>query len=397
MQRAFVIGTCDTKEAELLYAKAEVERMGAAALLVDVSTRGGSPRADVSAVEVARHHPRGEFFVLGSEDRGTAVSAMAEALVQFLISRRDVGGVLGMGGSGNTVIVTAAMRALPVGIPKLMVSTVAAGNIAPYIGPSDIAMMYAVTDIAGLNAISRTVIGNAAHALAGMMLNPVEAKGQDKPGVGITMFGVTTPCVAQIREIVEKTHECFVFHATGIGGQSMEKLVDSGMLAAVIDVTTTEVADFLCGGILPCTADRFGAVIRTSVPYVGSVGALDMVNFGPRESVPQKFAGRLFHIHNPQVTLMRTMPEENSAIGSWIVERLIRMPGPVRFLLPLRGISAIDAQSKPFYDRAADEALFTAIRKGWTDAPNHRLIEVDAHINDKAFAEECIKQFLEIT
>ncbi len=393
MGKVYIIGTLDTKEAELRYAKRRAEKAGAGVVLVDVSTTPSKAKADVSAREVARHHPKGEAAVLALTDRGAAVGAMAEALSRFMVSRRDVGAVLGLGGSGNTVIVTTAMRALPVGVPKLMVSTVASGNVAPYVGPSDIAMMYAVVDVAGLNAISRKVIANAAHAAAGMALNPVKREKADRPGVGLTMFGVTTPCITQIRSRIEKDFECFVFHATGTGGQSMEKLVDSGLLDSVIDITTTEVADHLFGGILPCTEDRFGAIIRTKIPYVGSVGAIDMVNFGARGTVPKTFEGRTFYIHNPQVTLMRTTPEENRAIGTWIVERLNRMTGPVRFLLPLKGVSAIDAVEQPFHDAEADAALFAAIREGWAVARNRKLVEVDAHINDPAFAAEAVKQF----
>jgi uncharacterized protein (UPF0261 family) len=391
--KVYIIGTLDTKEAELRYAKRRAEKAGAKVVLVDVSTTPSKAKADVSAREIARHHPKGEAAVLGFSDRGVAVGAMAEALSRYMVSRKDVGAVLGLGGSGNTVIVTTAMRALPVGVPKLMVSTVASGNVAPYVGPSDIAMMYAVVDVAGLNAISRKVIANAAHAAAGMALNSVKREKSDKPGVGLTMFGVTTPCITQIRARIEKDFECFVFHATGTGGQSMEKLVDSGLLESVIDITTTEVADHLFGGILPCTEDRFGSIIRTKIPYVGSVGAVDMVNFGAKETVPKTFEGRKFYIHNPQVTLMRTTPAENRAIGTWIVERLNRMAGPVRFLLPLKGVSAIDAVGQPFHDAEADAALFAAIREGWVPARNRKLIEVDAHINDPAFAAEAVKQF----
>ncbi|MGB9142822.1 MAG: Tm-1-like ATP-binding domain-containing protein, partial [Aestuariivirga sp.] len=268
MGKVYIIGTLDTKEAELRYARRRAEKAGAEVVLVDVSTAPNKAKSDVSAREVARHHPKGEVAVMGLSDRGAAVGAMAEALSRYMEARKDVGAVLGLGGSGNTAIVTAAMRALPVGVPKLMVSTVASGNVAPYVGPSDIAMMYAVVDVAGLNAISRKVIANAAHAAAGMALNRVAREKSDKPGVGLTMFGVTTACITQIRERLEKDHECFVFHATGTGGQSMEKLVDSGLLESVIDITTTEVADFLFGGVLPCTADRFGAIIRTRIPYV---------------------------------------------------------------------------------------------------------------------------------
>jgi uncharacterized protein (UPF0261 family) len=391
--KVYIIGTLDTKEAELRYAKRRAEKAGAKVVLVDVSTTPSKAKADVSASEVARHHPKGVVAVLGLSDRGAAVGAMAEALSRFMVSCKDVGAVLGLGGSGNTAIVTAAMRALPVGVPKLMVSTVASGNVAPYVGPSDTAMMYAVVDVAGLNAISRKVIANAAHAAAGMALNSVKREKSDKPGVGLTMFGVTTACITQIRSRIEKDFECFVFHATGTGGQSMEKLVDSGLLESVIDITTTEVADYLFGGVLPCTEDRFGSVIRTRIPYVGSVGAVDMVNFGARDTVPKAFEGRNFYIHNPQVTLMRTTPAENRAIGTWIVERLNRMAGPVRFLLPLKGVSAIDAAGQPFHDTEADAALFAAIREGWVAAKTSKLIEVDAHINDPVFAAEAVKQF----
>ena len=393
MGKVYIIGTLDTKEAELRYAKRRAEKAGAKVVLVDVSTTPSKAKADVSAHEVARHHPEGETAVLGLSSRGAAVAGMAEALWRFMVGRKDIGAVLGLGGSGNTAMVTAAMRALPVGIPKLMVSTMASGNVASYIGPSDIAMMYAVVDVAGLNAISRKVIANAAHAAAGMALNSIKREKADKPGVGLTMFGVTTACVQQIRNRIEKDFECFVFHATGTGGQSMEKLVDSGLLESVIDITTTEVADHLFGGNLPCTDDRFGSIIRTKIPYVGSVGAVDMVNFGARETVPKTLEDRKFYIHNPQVTLMRTTPAENRAIGTWIVERLNRMTGPVRFLLPLKGVSGIDAMGQAFHDEEADAALFATIREGWVAARNRKLVEVDAHINDPAFAAEAVKQF----
>lgn len=396
MGKVYVIGTCDTKAAELAYAKAMVEKAGAAAVLVDVGTRSTSTLPDVSARTVARHHPDGEKAVLGLDDRGAAVSAMATALTAYLTGRKDIGAVLGLGGSGNTALVTQAMRALPIGVPKLMVSTVASGNVGPYVGPNDIAMMYSVVDVAGLNAISRKVIGNAAHAAAGMAMNRVRASGKDKPGVGMTMFGVTTACVTQIREAIEANFEPYVFHATGTGGQSMEKLAESGLLKGVIDITTTEVPDLLVGGVFPCTEDRFGAIIRTQLPYIGSVGAVDMVNFGARDTVPPQFSGRNLYVHNAQVTLMRTTPAENRRIGEWIVARLNRMDGPVRFLLPLGGVSAIDAPNMPFHDPEADQALFEAIRSGWKKAANRKLVEVAANINDPKFAAEAVKQFRSI-
>ena len=227
----------------------------------------------------------------------------------------SIGGIIGIGGSGGTAIITPGMRALPVGRPKLMVSTVASGNVAPYVGPADIAMMYSVTDVAGLNRISRQVLGNAANAIAGMVHNPVPASASDLPAIGLTMFGVTTPLVTQLVDALKTDYDPLVFHATGTGGQSMEKLVDSGMVTAVLDMTTTEVADYLVGGVFPAGPDRFGAIARTRIPYVGSCGALDMVNFGAVDSVPEQFADRLFHVHNPQVTLMRTTVAENKQFG----------------------------------------------------------------------------------
>jgi uncharacterized protein (UPF0261 family) len=392
----YVIGTFDTKGDELFYAADCVTAAGARTITVDISTTPSSAKCDVSPEKVAAHHPKGVAAVLGLSDRGTAVVAMAEALTQFILSQKIIGAVLGLGGSGNTAIVTTAMRALPVGVPKIMVSTLASGNVAPFVGPNDIMMMHAVADIAGLNGITRVVIGNAAHAAAGMALNKVPHSEKSKPAIGLTMFGVTTAAVAKIRERIESANECFVFHATGTGGQCFEKLIDSGFLSNAIDLTTTEVADHLCGGVLACNEDRFGSIIRKQIPYVGSVGAVDMVNFGARETVPAKFLDRKFHVHNAFVTLMRTTAQENITIGKWIVERLNQMQGPVRFLLPLRGVSAIDAEGQPFHDPVADEALFDAIRIDWRSAPNRKLIEIDAHINDATFADAIVSAFHEI-
>ncbi|WP_207481905.1 Tm-1-like ATP-binding domain-containing protein [Arenibaculum pallidiluteum] len=397
MAKVYVIGTMDTKGEELRFAAACVRRAGAEPVLVDVGTRNPAGDVDVTAVEIASHCPEGTGPALGLDDRGRAIAGMAAGLTRWLAGRRDIGAVLGLGGSGNTALVTHAMRALPVGTPKLMVSTVASGNVAPYVGPTDIAMMYSVVDVAGLNAISRRVIANAAHAAAGMALAEAPpAPATEKPGIGMTMFGVTTACVTMLREALDPTHECYVFHATGAGGRSMEKLADSGLVAAVIDLTTTEVPDFLVGGVFPCDADRFGAAIRTRLPYVGSVGAVDMVNFGALDTVPERFTGRNLYVHNSQVTLMRTTPDENVEIAHFIVERLNRMEGPVRFLLPLGGVSAIDAPGMPFHDPAADAALFDTIRAGFVPGPNRRLVEVPAAINDRAFADAVLTAFREI-
>ncbi|BCH26507.1 Tm-1-like ATP-binding domain-containing protein [Mesorhizobium sp. L-8-3] len=396
MAKVYVVGTMDTKGPELRFAAEAVRQAGGSAVLLDTGTQGVSEGADISALEIAAHHPQGAEAVLGLTDRGQAVSAMARALTAYLATRSDIGSVLGLGGTGNTALVTEAMRSLPIGLPKLMVSTVASGNTAPYVGPNDLAMMYSVVDVAGLNAISRKVIGNAAHAAAGMALHPVPAAASDKPGLGMTMFGVTTDCVTTVRRIMEASHDVYVFHATGVGGQSMEKLADSGLVAGLIDVTTTEVPDLLVGGVFPATDDRFGAAIRTRLPYVGSVGAVDMVNFGARDTVPTRFANRRLHVHNAQVTLMRTTAEENRAIGTFIMSRLNRMDGQVRFLIPLKGVSAIDAPGQPFHDPEADAALFDAIRTGWIEAPNRRLVELDLHINDPLFAAALADNFRQI-
>jgi uncharacterized protein (UPF0261 family) len=396
MGTAYVIGTADTKGAELRYVRDLLDAAGADTVLVDVGTRPGEREVDVAAAEVAARHPDGADAVF-SDDRGQAVGAMALALEHWLADRTDVAGVIGLGGSGGTALITSAMRRLPVGVPKVMVSTVASGNVAPYVGPSDIAMMYSVTDVAGLNRISRTVLGNAAHALAGMVTNAVPAATDTKPALGLTMFGVTTPCVEQVVDLLEDTYDCLVFHATGTGGRSMEKLVDSGAVEGVIDTTTTEICDLLMGGVFSAGEDRLGAIARSGVPYVGSCGALDMVNFGAKDTVPEHYADRNLYVHNPQVTLMRTTPKENARMGEWIAQKLNACDGPVRFLLPEGGVSLIDAPGGPFHDPEADAALFEALERHWRDAPNRRLVRLPHHINDPEFARALVDAFHEIS
>lgn len=393
--KAYVIGTCDTKGAELRYVRSLLQGAGVDALLVDIGTRGEADGADIRPADIAASHPQGARAVF-VDDRGKAVTAMAEALTRFLATRRDVAGVIGLGGSGGTAMITPAMRGLDIGVPKLMVSTVASGNVAPYVGPSDIAMLYSVTDVAGLNRISRRVLGNAAHALAGMIRHAVPAAGADRPAIGLTMFGVTTPCVNAVSEALGDEYDCLVFHATGTGGQSMEKLADSGMLAGILDISTTEICDLLMGGVMSPGEDRLGAVIRTGLPYVGSCGALDMVNFGPKETVPERFAGRNLYVHNPQVTLMRTTAEECARIGRWIGERLNRCDGPVRFLIPEGGVSMIDAPGQPFHDPEADAALFQALEDTVQVTPQRRLERLPYHINDPEFAEALVARFREV-
>ncbi len=392
-----VAGTLDTKGDELRFIRDIIKASGLRTRLVDVSTQGRNQGADVSAQEVALASPRG-LPGLASGDRGAAVAAMTEAFAAWTAAQQGVLGLISAGGSGGTAIATAAMRVLPIGVPKVMVSTMAAGNVAQYVGSTDITMMHSVTDVQGLNRISRVVLGNAAHAMAAMarahMATAKPAAAQERPLVGLTMFGVTTPCVQQVAKLLDAEWEPLVFHATGVGGRSMEKLVESRLLQGVIDVSTTEVCDMLLGGILPATEDRFGAVIRTKLPYVGSVGALDMVNFAAPDTVPAHYRGRNLYPHNPQVTLMRTTVEENDRIGRWIGERLNLMEGPVRFLLPEGGVSALDAPGKPFFDPDADAALFRALTDTVRITANRQLIRLPHHINDPAFAQTLVREFL---
>jgi uncharacterized protein (UPF0261 family) len=273
---------------------------------------------------------------------------------------------------------------------------VASGEVSQYVGASDIMLMPSVADVQGLNAITEEVLGNAAQAMIGMVAARKATRGSrvGKPAIGLTMFGVTTPCVQQVIKPLQVAYDCLVFHATGIGGQAMEKLVDAGKLIGVIDVSTTEVCDMMMGGILPATEDRFGAVIRTKIPYIGSVGALDMVNFAAPETVPAQYRQRLFYPHNPQITLMRTTPEENARMGRWIGERLNLMEGPVRFLLPEGGVSALDAPGQPFWDPAADTALFDALAATVNVTATRQLIRLPHHINDPAFAAALVQHFL---
>lgn len=394
IKRVYVIGTCDTKEPELSYACERISAMGAVPVLVDVGTRGTGARADITAAEIAACHPDGAGAVLGVDDRGAAITAMADALTRWLLARDDIGAVLGLGGTGNTALVTQAMRALPVGVPKLMLSTVASGQVAHYVGATDLSMMPSVTDVAGLNAISRRVIANAAHAAAGMALNPVPDDKGDLPGVGITMFGVTTACVDHLRTALSGQAEPFIFHATGTGGAAMEKLAASGLLAGLLDVTATEIADHLVGGVMPCSDDRYGVIARTGLPWVGSVGAVDMVNFNGRDTVPERFNARNLLVHNPQITLMRTTPDENMQIARFLTERLNRCDGPVALFVPLNGVSAVDAPGQPFHDPAANEALFSTIRETFRPGPKRQLVELPLHINDPAFAQAMAAEFL---
>lgn len=393
MTRVYVVGTADTKGEELAYLAGRIRAAGAAPLIVDVGTRQPTITPDVSAAIVAGPDAA---KLLGGDDRGAAVAGMARAFAQFMASRTDVAGIVGIGGGGGTSIVTAGMRRLPIGIPKIMVSTLASGDTSAYVDVSDIVMMPAVTDFAGLNRISRVILAQAGAAIAAMSTAAPPAAATDRMAVGLTMFGVTTTAVTQITERLGTLVEPVVFHATGTGGRTMESLIDSGLLSAAIDVTTTEVCDLLFGGVLPALPTRFDCVARTRLPYVGSVGACDMVNFFARNTVPARYADRLFYQHNDNITLMRTTAEECDAIGIWIGHKLDAADGPIRFLIPGGGVSALDSPGAAFWDPAADAALFAAIERSARWGASRKLIKTPFHINDPAFADAAVAAFKEI-
>ena len=395
---AYIAGTFDTKGRELFYLRNCLDKLGLRTVTVDLATSGKPSPAMIHPREVARNHPKGESAVF-TNDRGSAVSEMALAFEHFLVRRRDLGGLISAGGSGGTALATQGMRRLPIGVPKVMVSTVASGDVKPYVGPSDICMMYSVTDISGINRISEKVLANAAHALAGMIAYAKKERGggEAKPALGLTMFGLTTPCVQAVCKQLEESYDCIVFHATGTGGQSMEKLAESGLLSAVLDITTTEIADQIAGGVLSAGPGRMDVFSKKPIPYVGSCGALDMVNFWAIETVPPQYRERKLYKHNSNVTLMRTTAEECRQIGRFIAQKLNRMEGAVRFLIPEGGLSGLDAAGGPFWDPAADKALFDTIATEMRTTVNRKLIRLPHHINDPAFAQALVANFKEIT
>lgn len=392
MGRIYVVGTADTKGEELAFLAARIRDAGGVPAIIDLGTRQPSIPVEIPASQVAAFGAPG---LLEGDDRGTAMAGMADAFARFAPTLGDVDGMVGIGGGGGTAMVTAGMRALPMGVPKLMVSTLASGDVSPYVGIADIVMMPSITDLAGLNRISREVLANAAYAVTAMSRRPPISANR-RPAVGLTMFGVTTPAVTQIVKLLGQSVEPVVFHATGTGGRTMEALVDSGHIAAVMDITTTEICDLVAGGVLAAGPDRLDCIARTSVPYVGSVGACDMVNFWAPSTIPEKYRDRLFYRHNPNVTLMRTTPEECRTVGAFIAEKLNQCQGPVRFLIPERGVSSLDIAGGTFHDPAADAALFAAIADGVQWGGNRRLVRLDCHINDAAFAEAAVAAFNEI-
>lgn len=397
-RQIYIATTTDTKGEELTYVSELIKATGLTTVTVDLSTKEG-PRAsgaDISAEMVASYHPDGRQAVFCG-DRGRAISAMALAFEGFINSREDVAALLGLGGSGGTALITPAMQSLPIGIPKLMVSTMASGDVSGYIGASDIAMMYSVTDIAGLNRISRRVLSNAAHQIAGAVyFAKAEVATDDKPALGLTMFGVTTPCIQAVSAALSSEYDCLVFHATGSGGKAMEKLAESGLLAGALDLTTTEVCDLLFDGVLACGPERFDAIAHTNIPYVGSCGALDMVNFGSPATIPAKYSDRLFYKHNAQVTLMRTTEQENIQMARWIGEKLNRCQGEVRFLIPEGGFSALDVPGQPFWDEKALKAFIQTLEETVIQTDKRRLVHYPFNINDPEFAQAAVENFKEI-
>jgi uncharacterized protein (UPF0261 family) len=390
MATVVLLGTLDTKGHEYAFVRDRVREAGVDVLLVDTGVLGEPlVEPDIAREEVARAAGADHADLVRDADRGKAMDVMGRGAAAVLTGLHDEGrvdGVAAIGGSGNSSIAARAMRELPVGVPKLIVSTVASGDTRPYVGAVDITMTYSVVDIAGINQISARILTNAAGAIAGMATATVPGSTGDRPLVGATMFGVTTPCVTHARERLEELgYEVLVFHATGTGGQSFEALATWGYLFGARDATTTELSDELFGGVLSAGPDRLRGVGRAAIPQVVSLGALDMVNFGPRDTVPERFEDRNLYVHNPTITLMRTTSEEMAELGRRIAERLNGTSGPAVLFVPLRGVSAIDVDGQPFRDAEADEALFDSLREG-VDASKVEVHEVDADVNDPAFA-----------
>lgn len=399
INRGFVyaVATADTKGRELFYVSDCLRKAGVDVVTVDLSTQPVSTpsTADFPPELVADFHPDGREAVFCG-DRGRAINAMAQAFKIFLSQRQDLLGVIGLGGSGGTALITPAMQALSIGVPKVMVSTMASGDVSGYVGASDISMVYSVTDVSGLNRISRRVLGNAAHQIAGAVLFPIEKDSNDKPALGLTMFGVTTPCIQTVSAMLEEHYDCLVFHATGSGGKAMEKLTDSGMLSGLLDLTTTEVCDYLFGGVLACDETRFDAVANSRVPCVISCGALDMVNFGHPSGVPEKYADRLFYHHNAQVTLMRTTPEENATMAKWIADKLNRCEGDIVFLIPEGGFSALDAPGQAFWSPEARAAFISTLEANVKQTSRRVIRRLPFNINDPQFALAAVREFRQL-
>ena len=408
MKTVLLIGTLDTKGTEYEFVRDLLHARGLATLVMDLGIAGAPAFVpDISAAEVATRGGSSLQSLRMRADRGEAISVMlagARSWTRELFAADRFQGVLGLGGGGGTAMITAAMRELPVGVPKVMVSTMASGNVAPYVDIKDITLMYSVVDIAGLNPLSRRILANAAGAICGMVeIGNTDGSRQSgvgstdtRPLIAATMFGVTTPCVTATRQALEAAgYDVTVFHATGSGGRAMEGLIDDGYFAGVMDVTTTEWCDEVVGGVLTAGPTRLSAAGRVGIPQVVSVGAVDMVNFGGIDTVPERFRDRNLYRHNATVTLMRTTPDECAEIGRRIATQLNTASGPTTLVLPLGGVSAIDAPGQPFHDPAADRALFDSLRAHV--GSNVRVVDVDAHINDPAFAAALVDAFAACT
>jgi uncharacterized protein (UPF0261 family) len=388
MPTVVLVGTLDTKGQEYAYLRDRLHEHGVDVIIVDAGVFEPSIEADIGREDVARAAGTDVAELAAAGNRGAAVETMARGAAEVVAGLHAEGrldGIAGLGGSGGSSLATRAMRRLPVGVPKLMVSTVASGDTRPYVGSSDVTMMYSVVDIAGINQISARILANAAGAIAGMTKASVPALGNAKPLVGASMFGVTTPCVTTARERLEELgYEVLVFHQTGTGGESMEELVKGGFIGAALDVTTTELCDELVGGVFPCGPERLEVAGREGIPQVVSLGALDMVNFGPMDTVPIGFRDRTLYVHNPTVTLMRTSPEECAELGRRIARKLNAATGPTALFVPLKGVSTIATAGQVFYDPVADGALFDALREHLDPAVEVHWLEQD--VNDPQFA-----------
>ena len=393
----WIVGTFDTKASEFNYIARCLREQGVACRTVDVSTSDAAHRgADMDAATVAAYHPQGIAAVYTGQ-RGTAISAMATALRECALAHQlELAGIVGAGGSGAAALVSPALQAMPIGMPKLLVTTMAAGDVRSYVGASDIFMLYPVTDVSGINSISATVLANAAHAMAGMVKFVKPQLPSPKPAIGLTMFGVTTPCVQAVTDALSADFDCIVFHATGSGGQAMEKLAVSGLLHAVLDITTTEIADELVGGELSAGPDRLDAIARAGIPYVGSLGALDIVNFWAMASVPEKFRHRKLYQHNQNVTLMRTNECESAEIGKWLGHKLNSMTGPVRMLVPSGGFSALDEPGKEFWFPEANRALVHELQCAFVQSSTHQLRILPQHINSPEFSQALVEALNEV-
>lgn len=397
-----IAGTFDSKGAEFQYIKNLVEELGLNAYTIHTGVFEPLFTPDVSNADLAAAAGYDINAIVEKKDRALATEALSkgtEALIPQLYAQGKFDGIISLGGSGGTSLITPAMRALPIGVPKVMVSTMASGDVSPYVGTSDIVMIPSIVDVAGLNVISQTIFRNAVTAIAGMiaMKEQLTPMGEaDKPLIAATMFGVTTPCIDQAKAYLEDNgYEVLVFHATGTGGRTMESLVNNGYFAGVLDLTTTEWCDEVVGGVLNAGPDRCGAAIKNKIPQVVSVGACDMVNFGPIDTVPPQFADRNLYKHNPTVTLMRTTVEENTKIGEKLAEKWTQAEVPMAVILPAKGVSMIDADGQPFDGVSERKALFDAI-KGGINNDKVEIIEMDNNINDEDFALTAAKKLIEL-